>query len=209
MNSKTLVHLSENQVIVWKSPDGKLFEDETKYKKYMTAYDKEQAWENTRSKIHELKKVFNEELRECKTFDEISEVIMKRWNDLLFTFPYQKSSKWHYSSSDSCSINYSFWHNETFRLKNTHKCPEGGVRNWGQSPDTPTSYTGILARMRLDLKSNSAFSSEMFDNTLIKTGTGGGGGTTYAYDVYIFQDDFPNLEIWDRLPSDDVNDHNN
>ncbi len=206
MNSKTLVHLSENQVIVWKSPDGKLFEDEAKYKKHMTAYAAEQAWEDTRSKIHELKKIFNEELRECTNFDEISEVIVKRWGDLLFSLPYiksQKTPKWYYSGIDICSINYRPWRRETFNIPNTHKCPEGGVRNWQEDPNLPTSYPGILARMSLELRAVSAFSSEMFDNTLIKTGTGGGGGASYAYDIYIFRDDFPNLKIWEKISEDD------
>lgn len=202
-----LVHLSENQVIVWKSPDGKLFEDESKYQRHMVKIRDQQAWQDAKEKIPELKKIINTELRECKTLDEIGEVVVSRWNDLLFQLPYIKTRKNDYSGIKECRVWYNYWYRETFMLSNTHKCPEGGVRNWNQIPNTPTFYPGVLARISLELNSCSVFSSDMFAGTLIKTGTGGGGGDNFAYDLYIFKDDFPNLDIWE-IP-EKLNDHNN
>ncbi len=81
-------------------------------------------------------------------------------------------------------------------VSNSHSCPRGGVENWNRSEDKPTGYPGWRGRIEFSMYriGNSYYGSELFEGTGIDTGTGGGNGVDYGYEVRIFASDFPQLE---------------
>jgi len=88
-------------------------------------------------------------------------------------------------------------------VSNSHNCPRGGKTNWGRrDPDAPTSYPGWSGRIEYKLrqynpdgtinKNPPVHGSDVFKNTGICTGSGGG-GSSYAYDIILFDADWPEL----------------
>lgn len=106
------------------------------------------------------------------------------------------------------------------KVSNTHSCPLNGVLNWNVEPDKPTGYKGWSGRLWLRLLEDyDGFGSELFNGTLVHTGTGGGGTyggpwhalgnaifdngdktikkpVCYGWDCRIYLDDWPELEKW-------------
>lgn len=81
-------------------------------------------------------------------------------------------------------------------VSNSHDCPRGGVENFCREPDKPTGYPGWRGRIEFTIPQfgNSYFGSDVFNLTGIHTGTGGGNGKNYGYDVRFFASDWPQLE---------------
>lgn len=81
-------------------------------------------------------------------------------------------------------------------VSNSHDCPRGGVENFCRKDDKPTGYPGWRGRIEFTIPQfgQSYFGSELFEGTGIHTGTGGGNGRRYGYDVRFFASDWPQLE---------------
>lgn len=83
------------------------------------------------------------------------------------------------------------------RCSNTHCCPRGGVTNWWCKDDLPRGYPGFSGRIsgtleRSRYKSNYPV-SDLLEFVDIHTGSGGGGNNNWAYDVTVFEVDWPNI----------------
>lgn len=90
---------------------------------------------------------------------------------------------------------------------NTHYCPHNGITNWDRNKDLPTSYLGWVGRFGYFVQSYKDQTyyypggSDLWNNTRINTGTGGGGGSYlnyeqyFEYDVILFADDWPLLKL--------------
>jgi hypothetical protein len=92
-------------------------------------------------------------------------------------------------------------------VSNSHNCPHDGVTNWaGETKGAPRGYAGWTGRFDYDVQSHKnqlhsyPGSSEMWENTRIHTGTGGGGGhkdqeknfkQSFGYVLYLFFSDWP------------------
>jgi hypothetical protein len=93
-------------------------------------------------------------------------------------------------------------------VSNTHRCPIGGVTNWGgREKDAPRGYPGWHGHFEYTVQSYKGQThsypggSDMWERTRIHTGTGGGGGGTpaqeklfqqnFGYGVQLFASDWP------------------
>jgi hypothetical protein len=93
-------------------------------------------------------------------------------------------------------------------VSNTHRCPIGGVTNWGgREKDAPRGYPGWHGHFEYTVQSYKGQThsypggSDMWEGTRIHTGTGGGGGGTpaqeklfqqnFGYGVQLFASDWP------------------
>ena len=109
------------------------------------------------------------------------------------------------------------WDNE---ISNSHSCPIGGVKNFVRKPGIVMSYPGWKGRLWTmlsnDAKTRYSFTSKMFEDIGIHTGTGGFGayGNTtidhfdgdeyedaspYSWDLKVFSADFPSIQIGTAL----------
>lgn len=87
---------------------------------------------------------------------------------------------------------------------NSHSCPRDGVKNWGgDKPGAPRGYPGFYGRIEWKMpppawKRGDGIHSYELPEALgrigIHTGTGGGNGDRYGYDVRLFLSDFPALQ---------------
>jgi hypothetical protein len=93
-------------------------------------------------------------------------------------------------------------------VSNTHRCPIGGVTNWGgREKGAPRGYPGWLGDFAYTVQSYKGQTrsypggDHMWEGTRIHTGSGGGGGGTFAeeklfqqgfgYDLQLFASDWP------------------
>lgn len=89
----------------------------------------------------------------------------------------------------------------------THCAPIGKRTNWGHDKSLPTSYPGYNGHIHFVMdKDGAGGSSDIFRQTGINTGSGGGGGRNFSYEVTLFADDWPMLilndtELWGRRRS--------
>lgn len=93
------------------------------------------------------------------------------------------------------------------RVSNTHRCPVGGVTNWGSRSNFPRGYPGwegdfvgaVSGKAGVDL--SALFDGRSFDCELpygfrgFHTGTGCP-GSRFRISGYIFLDDFPKVKEW-------------
>lgn len=93
------------------------------------------------------------------------------------------------------------------QVSNSHDCPHDGVINfWRRDESLPISYPGWTGRIEYTVQSFPdqlgcyPGSSDMWKNTRIHSGTGGGGGhedqrknncQSFGYDFYLFASDWP------------------
>lgn len=94
-------------------------------------------------------------------------------------------------------------------VSNTHSCTHNGVLNFYRDPSKPKGYQGWIGSIGYDVQSFSnqlssyPGSSDMWNNTRIHTGSGGGGGHKnqkinnrqyFSYGVKLFADDWPKMK---------------
>jgi hypothetical protein len=87
-------------------------------------------------------------------------------------------------------------------ISNSHSCPRTGVTNWMRSNDKPLGYPGWTGRIEYVISHELPGFGDLFRGIGINTGTGGGDGTKYGYDVRFFADDWPGLskgQTWATL----------
>ena len=78
---------------------------------------------------------------------------------------------------------------------NSHCCPRGGKTNWGgRTPGVPRGYLGWTGNIEYQVSHELlGFGSELFKDTGINTGTGGGGKTRSSYGIELFASDWPEM----------------
>lgn len=80
-------------------------------------------------------------------------------------------------------------------VSNTHGCPVGGIENFIRNPDKPMGYQGWGGWMTFSTSHPiPTFTSRIFLNTGIHTGSGGGSYHEWSGGIYIFEDDFPGIK---------------
>lgn len=86
-------------------------------------------------------------------------------------------------------------------VSNSHSCPHNGMTNWGgdkllkDGTPAPTGYPGYRGRIEWEFTTDiPGFCSDLFRNTRIHTGSGGGGALRGSYEVRFFLDDWPGIK---------------
>ena len=101
------------------------------------------------------------------------------------------------------------------QISNSHHCPHDGVENFSRDKSSPLIYSGWQGHIDYTVQSYSdqlycyPGSSNMWENTRIHTGTGGGGGhkdqktnncQSFGYHVRLFASDWPKMaEAYDKV----------
>ena len=80
-------------------------------------------------------------------------------------------------------------------VSNNHSAPFGKRTNWGgRVKDAPRGYPGWQGSISFTMSHEvPSFTTNMFNNTGINIGSGGGGGLKFQYTVELFEDDWPGL----------------
>jgi hypothetical protein len=76
---------------------------------------------------------------------------------------------------------------------NSHSCPCGGVTNFCRDPNLPRSYPGWRFRLSFAFVGTKlpSFVSDIFRDTIVKTGNGGGSDQSYTTEITLWADDWP------------------
>lgn len=198
-----------SQVMVWKSDaDGKLFEDKVKYQKHLRKLAAERRRQKQIAQQAVEREAFLDRMGQVASIDELNQFIKDNWQ-WFFLNGYarntwrrdRKTEKLH--EFVDVRIHDISWRD---RIGNTHSCPRNGVENFMQEGDKPKGYAGWYGRISIKVRPamekyrgkeylKDGWGSDYFNDTPIKTGSGGGGGGTewksYSYDVTLWADDFP------------------
>lgn len=198
-----------SRVLVWKcDADGKLFEDEKKYKAHLRKLAAERRHQRKIEAAKVAHAEFIQQMCQVASFKELEEFIKDNWS--WFFYNGAKREAWkgnqHREIHEYVSVTFTEirWNDS---LSNSHRCPMSGVTNWGgRVPGAPRGYPGWRCRVNIKVRTPQkkykgklyhvdGFGSSYFEGTPIGTGTGGGGGerdgvTSYAYDCEIWADDF-------------------
>jgi len=178
------------KVQAWKTPDGKLFEDEITYLKHVKKCEEKNAAKQKLLEMEQRRKDIISALGECKSLSEIENFIYKNWE--WFSLNACSLPKKRKSELVQITFTRMSWKNHQ---SNSHSCPVGGVINWGSDPSKPTGYPGWRGHLSFILTGTSGFGPDYFRGTPINTGGGGGDSGQYSYEVILFAADFPKLEI--------------
>jgi hypothetical protein len=191
------------KVAVWKSEvDGKLFEDKSKYTAHLRKLASNRIYRRKLERMEATRPIMIKKMGQVACANELTQFIRENWqwfwangaacNTQQRTLPY-------HDLVDIKIINPRWDEN----LSNSHCCPRGGVTNFFQSRDStdPRGYPGWHARLEIEVQPHTntlAWGSSYFRDTIINTGTGGGGGkkpgstaTSYHYDIKLWAADFP------------------
>jgi hypothetical protein len=193
--------------------DGKLFENKNNYIKHLRKLAGQRLLQKREEKLEREREAFLVQMGQVKSIDELNQFIKDNWR--WFWLNGVKRNSWRSQKGTpsfheyvDVSITNVRW---VEKVSNSHCCPRKGVENFDTRADynkgKPTCYPGWEGRINIKVRtgkynykgkeySEQGFGSDYFENTIINTGTGGGGGlkagcTSYSYDVKLFAADFP------------------
>jgi hypothetical protein len=191
------------QVLVWKCPHtGKLFEDRSKYTAHLRKQGRERLLQRKLDAAAREWEQFNHRMGQVRSIQELTEFISNNWERFALNGMKQGFTK------EKGLHKLEHLEFQTVRwdefLSNTHSCPKGGVTNFMSKRDKPNSYPGWRARIVFKVNTGTyrnrgkeypreGYGSDYFAGSSIKTGSGGGSGTGYAYDINLWAHDFPGM----------------
>lgn len=197
--------------------DGKIFEDKKKYQAHLRKLASARRAEKKVAQMEAEREQFHIKMGQVKSIDELNQFIKDNWNwfwangakDDFYFWGRNKGATAPFHEYVDVSIVEVFWKEN---LSNSHSGPRKGVQNFDTRADynkgKPTGYPGWQARINIKVKPpmsnhkkdpymHDGFGSSYFNDTIICTGSGGGGGNhknqyvSYSYDVKLFAADFP------------------
>lgn len=196
------------QVLVWKSTaDNKLFEDKSQYQRHLRVLaTARQAARKFKAAVT-VRDAFFAQMAQIPTVKDLEQFVRDNWshffyNGLARSFFPKKNKGMHNLAYFELDVK---WYDQ---ISNTHHCPTNGVTNFRRNAvlengePAPRSYPGWKGRLEIGVitpKNYDGYGSAYFENSIIKTGSGGGGynnkkgETTYSYEVYLFAEDFLGL----------------
>lgn len=83
------------------------------------------------------------------------------------------------------------------QYSNSHSAPLGKMTNYHHDSNHPSGYPGYRGHISYQMIDDSGGGSNIFRQTGINTGSGGGGGIKYTYEVTLFAADWPMLVLHD------------
>jgi hypothetical protein len=197
--------------------DGKLFEDKKKYQLHLRNLATIRRAEKKVAQMEAEREQFHIKMGQVKSIAELNQFIKDNWNwfwangakDDFYKWSSNKGAPAPFHEYVDVSIVEVYWKEN---LSNSHSGPRKGVQNFDTRADynkgKPTGYPGWQARINIKVKPpmskhkkdpymHDGFGSSYFHDTIINTGSGGGGGkhkneyVSYSYDVKLFAADFP------------------
>lgn len=195
-----------SQILVWKSDfDGKLFEDKSKYQKHLRALAADRRQKKKLEDQAKSRELFLVKMGQVASIDELNQFIKDNW--YWFFLNAVSRNSWRSEKSHGLheyvdvAVSQVRW-NEY--MSNSHSRPRKGVENFMRQKDKPQAYPGWRGRINIKVKPpmskhkknpymKDGFGSDYFADTLINTGSGGGGENfkSYSYDVSLWALDFP------------------
>lgn len=204
--------------------DGELFEDKKKYVAHLRKLSRQRQQERAWQKMKDERQAFMNKMGQVESVDELYQFIKDNWNWFFYNGATDRMAWW--GGKDKPALHeYVAVEIDGLRwsenLSNSHSCPVGGVQNWGREPGKPTGYPGWSGRIEIKVRPpkkkyrgkeylTDGFGSSYFANTIINTGSGGGGTgkefASYSYEVKLWATDFPVMfkrlrekQIWEVL----------
>ena len=202
-----------SQILVWKSDaDGKLFEDKTKYQLHLR---KLAAVRNSERKAAKAAADFDAFLTKMgntvTSIVELEKFITENFNQFFYNG--MKHALWKCDRKPTIAhkmakIKIDVQWND--HVSNSHSCPRNGVQNFDTRAEynkgKPTGYPGWKGRIEFVVEAGmsnhkknpyklDSYGGDYFKDTGINTGTGGGNGQSYGYDVKLFAADFPAMTL--------------
>ena len=197
--------------------DGKLFEDKKKYQLHLRKLASARLAQKKVAQMEAERELFLIKMGQVKSISELNKFIKDNWKwfwangakDDFYKWSSAKGKTAPFHEYVDVSVLDAYWKED---LSNSHSCPRKGVQNFDTRAECnkgkPTGYPGWQARINIKVKppmSNhkkdpymlDGFGSSYFHDTIICTGSGGGGGNhknqyvSYSYDVKIWAADFP------------------
>jgi hypothetical protein len=199
--------------------DGKIFEDKGKYQAHLRKLASARRAEKKVEKMEAEREQFHIKMGQVKSITELNQFIKDNWNwfwangakDDFYFWGRNKGATAPFHEYVDVSVVEVYWKEN---LSNSHSGPRKGVQNFDTRADynkgKPTGYPGWQARINIKVKPpmskhkkdpymHDGFGSSYFKDTIINTGSGGGGGNhkneyvSYSYDVKLFAADFPTM----------------
>lgn len=189
---------------------GQLFEDAVAYSKHLKEVRERKHFDRW---IRQGKNLADQAITQAQTSvansDDFLEWFRTNWTLLVARGYYHNVSRWgrsaRHADCPEVTLTDVRWATGSWgQHSNSHSCPQGGVTNWHGKPDLPRSYAGWHGRLEWSHSGQDHYSSasaDMFRDTVIHTGTGGGSGRRYSYDVTLWADDWPAWKLWKILNS--------
>jgi hypothetical protein len=187
---------------------GKLFEEKNlnKYKKHLEQLRNKMAYERHLARTkREFKAWLEKEKEQIIHVSEIAPWFLKNQRYIMDAFNSGCRSVNSYYDKDKI-----FMEGDKFteldievryidKVSNTHVCPDTGVTNWQWTLDLPRGYAGFSGRVTgsivCDKRQRHYLSTtDLLKLVGIKTGSGGGGDSSWGYNVSIFLDDWAGLK---------------
>jgi hypothetical protein len=186
---------------------GKVFEHKVKYQSHLKklaadrrARAKHDAFEKAR------KQVFIDMRNTVRSYKELEAYIKANWQHFAMNATINSNHQWGLFTRKHKNLvhpDLKFFSIKSFRwsdeVSNSHRCPIGGVTNWGGRGDPmpdgsprPCNYPGWLCQIEYNTVSESrvSYGNSAWEDTGINTGTGGQ-ATNYYFAVELFASDWP------------------
>lgn len=200
------------QVLAWKSPDNRLFEDVVKYRKHLKklAANRMISRKNTQAK-QEVSNLVNTVFRTVKTVEELLQVIRDNWK-ILHWAALDICSNYKTAHIAKCLLSKKPWIPKLVRVNasrvqfsktvsNAHCCPAGGVTNWhrhemfADGTPKPVGYPGARLDLEIEIEGMwSVYLSDLVRRTTLRTNSGGSCDSKCNYSITLFAQEFP--EMW-------------
>lgn len=195
-----------SQILAWRSDfDGKLFESKAKYVAHLKKLAKVRRLNRAAEQIVKQHYVIQDAIGQVASWHDLELFIKENWDSYFFPNGLRRTWKHKQGSRKQTLIDVSVY-NVRFvnKLSNSHSCPRGGQENFLCIPDIPRSYPGWHGRIKIKIQTGKTasgrfedgFGNAYFDETVIKTSSGGGGlsktgETVYDYELFLWAADFP------------------
>jgi hypothetical protein len=185
------------QILAWECPrTKKLFTSEAKYRNHLRKLARDSLVAKRRQKIVDSRLEIFKTMREtCKNAEEIEQFVKDNvkvfWAHGLHQSAFHKNDE---IPEDLVCHSYKITATHRDSVSNSHHCPmSGGVTNWGgEKKDAPKGYPGFQGRVEFKFSHDTpGFSSDMWKNTGLETGSGGGGSKGGGYEIFMFDADWP------------------
>lgn len=200
------------KVIARKCPvTGKLFDNETGYRKHLTKIRNTQQLNRYLSHgVQQGNAAFEWAAQNVSSSAQFEEWFRENWKSLALRCVGRY--RWSYKSFRNISqivipelktvdLDVKF----VQEASNSHSCPRGGVTNWSREAHKPKGYPAWVGRLSwicdAQVLNNRGvyLDCDMFRDTIVNIGSGGGDHIKHEYSVTLWAEDWPTLTTWAHL----------